>query len=63
MDKAKTTKRIHVSTYTVKAANNKVLSSKNASNALSRAPATGKFVSRDELKTAFKNAAQKLKSA
>lgn len=63
MDRSRNAKQLHVSAYTVQAANSKVVSSKKSSSALSRAPAAGKFVSRDEIKAAFKSAAQKLKNA
>lgn len=66
MDKKPGKKKIYVTTYTLKRANNAVVSEKTSGSSgtfVYRSSSSGKFVSRDELKDAFKSASRKLKSA
>jgi hypothetical protein len=57
-------KSVYVTTVTIKAANNKLLATKSYKDlASSRSGFIEKFVSRDELKEAFKAASRKMKSA
>ena len=68
MDKKPPTKKIYVTSYTLKSANYKIVSEKTIRGSgsgayASRSSLSGKFVSRDELKDAFKTASRKLKSA
>ena len=66
MDKKTSNKKIYVTSYTLKRANSAVVSEKTSGKSgtfVYRSTASGKFVSRDELKDAFKAASRKLKSA
>lgn len=63
MERATKSKKVYVTLFTIKSANNRVQSTKTGREPLSRNYANGKFVSRDELKSAFKTASRKLKSA
>jgi hypothetical protein len=64
MDKKPKSKKIYVTSYTLKSANSKVVSEKTYGKGfVVRHSASGKFVTRDELKDAFKTASRKLKSA
>lgn len=64
MDKKPKNKKVYVTTFTLKTANNRVLlSTSTHKDSALRTSASGKFVSRDELKEAFKAASRKLKSA
>jgi hypothetical protein len=62
MDKSLKSRRTNVSIYAVKTANSKLISSKASSNTTARAPVIDRFLSRDEIRAAFKSAAQKLKN-
>lgn len=63
MDKKPTSKKFYVTTFTIKNAN-KILSEKSGKTyAVHRSNSTGQFLSRDELRAAFKTASRKLKSA
>lgn len=64
MDKKTKGKKIYVTSHTLKSANNKVASDRTCGKAfVGRHSSAGKFVTRDELKDAFKTASRKLKSA
>lgn len=64
MDKKPKSKTPYVSTFVIKTANNRVLYSKPLSaEPTHRSSVSGKFVSRDEMKSAFITASLRLKKA
>jgi hypothetical protein len=64
MDKKLKPKNLYVSTFVIKTANNRVLYTKPLSaEPTHRSSLSGKFVSRDEMKSAFKTASLRLKKA
>ena len=64
MDKKPKSKSLYVSTFVIKTANNRVLYTKPLSaEPTPRSSLSGKFVSRDEMKSAFKTASLRLKKA
>lgn len=64
MDKKYKGKKIYVTSYTLQSANSRVVSERTSDKTfVVRSSATGKFVSREELKDAFRTASRKLKSA
>ena len=64
MDKKPKTKKFYVTKLILKTANSRVVLTTNShKDSAFRSSVSGKFVSRDELKEAFKTASRKLKSA
>jgi hypothetical protein len=62
MEKPKS-KKIYVTPFTLKSANSRIMSAKRSGEGFAlRHSATGRFVSRAELKAAFKTASRKLKT-